>query len=101
MIKMATTEIPFEQKFCRKLRGLHRDLYVMKNDASLIQGFPDRVVYFRDKYAILEFKRSENASHRPNQDWYINHFAKYTYSTFVYPENADKVFSELCSFFGL
>ena len=101
MIKMATTEIPFERKFCRKLRGLHPDLYVMKNDASLIQGFPDIVVYFHDKYAILEFKRSENASHRPNQDWYVNHFAKYTYSSFVYPENADKVFRELCSFFDL
>lgn len=98
---MATTEIPFERKFCKKLRDLHPDVYVMKNDASLVQGFPDRVIYFHDKYAILEFKRSANASRRPNQDWYINNFAQYTYSSYVYPENAEQVFNDLCLFFGL
>ena len=97
---MATTEIPFERKFCGLVRELSPEVFVLKNDASLVQGFPDRVIYYHDKYIILEFKRSKNARRRPNQAWYVDHFAKYTLSRFVYPENAGEVFDEICQFLG-
>ena len=44
---------------------------VLKNDPNYIQGIPDLTVFYQDKWATLEVKKSENASHQPNQDYYV------------------------------
>lgn len=94
-------ESKFEQDFCKKLKELHPHIQILKNDSSYRQGIPDRIVLFRDKYAMLEFKRSQNATHRPNQDWYVEFFNKDAYAAFVYPENGEDQLSNLKSYFGL
>ena len=40
---------------------------VLKNDASYIQGIPDLIVLYNDKWASLEIKKNKKAACQPNQ----------------------------------
>ena len=73
---MSKLESKFEQEFCKRLKDYDKDIIVLK--LTGIPGIPDRIVLHHNKFALLEFKRSKNASHRPLQDWYVNHFAQWT-----------------------
>lgn len=68
---------------------------VLKNDSSWLQGIPDLTVLYKDKWAFLECKREESAVHQDNQDYYIEAFKNYTYTSFIYPENKEVVLDEL------
>lgn len=94
---MSKLESKFEQEFCKRLKDYDKDIIVLK--LTGVPGIPDRIVLHHNKFALLEFKRSKNASHRPLQDWYINHFAQWTESYFVYPENADDVYNSIIEYF--
>lgn len=48
-----------------------------------------------NRWAALEFKQSEDAPHRPNQDYHIERLNKKGYATFVFPENLEEVLNEL------
>lgn len=64
---------------------------VLKNDPNYIQGIPDLTVFYQDNWATLEVKKSANASHQPNQDYYVGLMNEMSYSAFVYPENKEEV----------
>ncbi len=68
---------------------------VLKNDASYIQGIPDLIVLYKDKWAALECKRSTNSHHQPNQDFYVDKMDKMSFSRFICPENQEEVLNEL------
>ena len=64
-------------------------------DSSDIQGIPDLLVLYNDKWATLESKKSATASHRPNQDYYVAKMNAMSFSRFIYPENKEDVLDEL------
>ena len=66
-----------------------------KNDPTYIQGIPDLLILFEDKWAALEVKKSITASHRPNQEFYVNKMGRMSYANFIYPENKEVVLNEL------
>lgn len=69
---------------------------VIKNDARLKQGIADLLVSYGNKCAWLETKRSEKASHRPNQDYYIDQInSQGGFARFIYPENEEEVLQEM------
>lgn len=88
-------ERDFQKNLIRDLKQLFPGCVVMKNDANYIQGIPDIVILYGKKWAALELKKSKNASHRPNQDYYVDKFNKMSYSAFVYPENKEEILDEL------
>ena len=67
----------------------------MKNDATYIQGIPDLTILYKDSWATLECKNKKEASHQPNQDYYVKHMSEMSYSAFVYPENEEQVLKDL------
>lgn len=88
-------ESEFQKKLKDRLKEQFPGCMVLKNDPNQIQGVPDLTVLYEDKWAALEVKCSQGASHRPNQNYYIDKMSKMSYASFVSPENVDEVFKEL------
>ena len=87
----------------RLIKGIKKTLpgcVVLKTDAGYLQGFPDLLILHGSRWGALEVKRSEKASHRPNQDYYISKLGKMSYARFVYPENEREILHELRQAFG-
>ena len=94
-------ESEFQKNFIGKVKILFPDSIIVKNDPCYKQGIPDWSVLEGDKYALLEIKRSYNARHRPNQEYYINKANKNGgLGRFVYPENEDEVINDLKNYFN-
>lgn len=68
---------------------------VLKNDANYIQGIPDLTVFYENKWAMLECKRSENEQHQPNQDYYVERMDEMSFARFICPENMEEVLYDL------
>ena len=83
-----------ESKFQKKLIDEIEDRFpgsmVVKNDCKYIQGIPDLTVFYKDRWATLECKRSINASKRPNQQYYVDLMNRMSFSKFINPENKGK-----------
>lgn len=94
-------EAEYQAKVINKIKKKFNlaDEDVLKNDSAYIQGIPDWVVYYGNKYAMLEIKISEDAHKQPNQPYYVDHFNKQSFARFIYPENEKEVLKDLEDFF--
>lgn len=93
-------ERDYQRKLVKKLKLIFPGCIVVKNDAQLKQGIPDLLVLYHDKWVALEVKNSATASHRPNQDYNVEHMNDMSYAAFIYPENEEKIFSDLKEVFA-
>lgn len=94
-------ESSFQSKLIKDLKKRLPGCVVIKNDASYIQGFPDLTVFYKDKWAVLECKKSAKAKKQPNQEYYVDTLNRMSYSSFIYPENKEEVLNELQRAFGV
>lgn len=92
---MGMLENKYQATLIKKLKKLFPGCMVLKLDSAYIQGIPDLLVLFKNKWVTLEVKKSLNASHRPNQDYYVKKMAEMSYSTFICPENEEAVINEI------
>lgn len=95
MASVNKLERDFQSKLIKRLKDEFEGCVVLKNDSSYIQGIPDLLVLFNDKWAMLECKRSSSASHRPNQEYYVDLLDEMSFSRFICPENEEEVLHEL------
>ena len=91
-------ESAFQNKLIEKLKKEFSGCIIMKNDSGYIQGIPDLTIFYKNKWATLECKRSRNESHQPNQDYYVEQMNTMSFSRFIYPENREEVLEELRRF---
>lgn len=92
---MATLENVFQANLRKKIEARLPGAIVNKNDANYRQGFPDLIVLYKDKYAILECKKSAHERYRPNQELYLSRCGEYVFSATIYPENEQEVLDAL------
>lgn len=98
---MATKlERDFQSGLIKDLKTIFPGCIVMKNDASYIQGIPDLLVLYKDKWATLENKKSTKAHKQPNQEYYVGVMDEMSFSRFIFPENKNVVLKELERFFN-
>lgn len=92
---MPKLERNFQASLIKELKSIFPGAVVLKNDPNYIQGFPDLLILYRDRWAALECKRSPSASSRPNQRYYVDLLNQMSYSAFICPENKEGVLNEL------
>ena len=93
-------ESQFQAQLIRKLKAQFPDCIVLKNDPNYIQGFPDLTLLWKDRWALLECKRTNEAHKPPTQEYYIGKAKNMSYASFVSPENEEEVLRDLQQAFG-
>lgn len=89
------SEAKYQKELITKLEAMFPGSIILKNDPNYIQGIPDITIFYKNKWAMLECKRSKAENHRPNQEYYVEKANKMSFSRFIYPENEKEVLDEL------
>lgn len=92
---MGRTENIYQRSLIKRLKKEFPGCIILKNDPNYIQGIPDLLLLVGDRWFALEVKRSASATHRPNQDYYIDRMNEMSAAYYVYPENEDEVIDEI------
>lgn len=70
--------------------------FVIKQSTDFVQGLPDLLVLYGDRWAMLEVKISSRSRFRPNQEYYLDLFHRMSFAALIHPENEEAVLDELC-----
>src|SRR5690625_3046221 len=93
-------ESKFQANLILELKDMFPGCIVMKNDPNYIQGIPDLILLWGDRWAALEVKRSDKASRQPNQKYYVEMMDHMSFARFIYPQNKEEVLNEIQRSFG-
>ena len=88
-------ESKFQADLKKELKTMFPGCIVTKLDSGDIQGIPDLLILYKNKWATLENKRSATASKSPTQEYYVNKMNEMSFSRFIFPENKEEVLNEL------
>lgn len=88
-------ESKFQHDLIQDIKTRFPGAMVMKTDPKYIQGLPDLVIFWKDNWAALECKKTEDASRQPNQEYYVEQMNQMSFARFVYPENKEEVLDEM------
>lgn len=94
-------ENKFKTALVKELKILFPGCIILHPDPNEIQGIPDLLILYKNKWASLEGKKSEKANIRPNQIYYVELMNNMSFSKFIYPENKEEVLYDLQQSFGL
>ena len=97
MARSSRLESGFQDRLIAELKKLFVGCMVFKMDQ--IQGIPDLLILYKDKWASLECKRSSRAKKQPNQEYYVGLMDEMSFSRFVCPENKQEVLDDLSKAF--
>ena len=89
-------ESEFQRSLIAKIESMFPGCFVEKHDPYR-NGFPDLIILYKDKWAMLECKRETNADKRPLQEHYVDVLNRMSFCAFVYPENEQEVLNGLQS----
>lgn len=88
-------ESNYQAYLIKKLNRMFLGCLILKNDTDYMQGVPDLLILFENKWAMLEVKAYEGAPERPNQSYYITELDRMSFAAFIYPENEKEVLNDL------
>lgn len=95
MKRKYTNEGEFKTDLKKELERRFPDSIVTLLDPTYTQGIPDIAVFYKNRWATLEAKVDAKATHRPNQDFYVDTMNSMSFSAFIYPENTEEVLNAL------
>ena len=88
-------ERDFQANLIKELKIIFPGCLVMKLYSSYIQGIPDLLVLYQNRWATLECKKFAGAKKQPNQEHYVGQMNEMSFSRFICPENKEEVLREL------
>lgn len=88
-------ESEYQANLIKRIKKLLPDSIILKNDPGYKQGIPDLIILNGQRWATLECKKSKEARHQPNQDFYVETMNEMSFSSFIYPENEKEVLDGL------
>jgi hypothetical protein len=89
------SESAYQKKVIKKLKLMFPGCVIHKNDPTYMQGVPDLVIYFGQRWAMLEVKASSDSKEQPNQRYYVKKFNDMSFAAFIHPDNEAEVLDEL------
>lgn len=92
-------ESKFQAGLIKELKFIFPGCVVLKNDANYLQGFPDLLILFENKWAALEVKGDRNARTQPNQLYWVDQLDDMSYAAVIFPENKKEVIDDLFRLF--
>ena len=92
-------ENKFKTNLVNEIKRLFPGCIVIHMDPNEVQGISDLLILYGNKWAALEGKKNANASHRPNQDYYVELLDNWSFARFIFPENKDEVLDDLVRYF--
>ena len=93
MARSSKLESGFQDRLIKELKELFPGCMTFKMDQ--IQGIPDLLVLYKDKWAMLECKRCAGAKKQPNQEYYVDLLNKMSFSRFIHKDNKEEVLRDL------
>lgn len=93
MARSSKLESGFQDGLIALLKEMFPGAMVFKMEQ--IQGIPDLLVLWKNKWASLECKKSKRAKKQPNQEYYVEKMNDMSFSRFISPENKEEVLREL------
>lgn len=88
-------ERDYQAGLIERLHARFPGCIVLKNDTSYQQGIPDLTFLWWDFWAFLEVKPRVNAREEPNQRFFVELAADFSFGAFIYPENEEEVLDGL------
>jgi len=97
-------ESDFQKKLKDEIKRRFPGCYVLKNDPSCVQGIPDLLILYTDRWAMLEVKKDEKAykkslKDKPNQAIHVNRLNVMSFASFIFPENKEEVLDAMARSF--
>lgn len=96
-MRSSRLESGFQDRLIKKLKTILPGCMIFKMDQ--VQGIPDLLILYKDRWLSLECKKSVNSHHQPNQEYYVNEMNDMSFSRFIYPENEQEVIDEILQTF--
>lgn len=88
-------ESGFQHDLIRDIKQRLPEAIVLKNDAGYIQGIPDLLVLYKNRWAAIECKSRKGASLQPNQEYYLARMKQMSWASLIFPENRKEQLDEL------
>jgi len=88
-------ESTYQGKLIKKLKVLFPGCVVLKNDPGYLQGVPDLIILYRDRWAMLEAKANEDSPRQPNQPYYVEKLNEMSFAAFIHPSNEQEILRAL------
>lgn len=93
MARSSRLESGFQDKLRVELKNMFPGCLIFKMDQ--VQGIPDLLVLYKDKWASLECKRGTRSKKQPNQEYYVDLMNKMSFSRFINKDNKEEVLRDL------
>ena len=97
MARSSRLESGFQDRLIKTIKNLFPGCMVFKMDQ--LQGIPDLLILYENKWASLECKRNAGAERQANQEYYVEKMNDMSFSRFISPENKEEVLDELQQIF--
>jgi len=88
-------EAAYQAQLIKRLKLMFPGCVVLKNDSGYLQGIPDLLILFNERWAMLEVKTSQQAKHQPNQDYYVHLLDSMSWCSYIYPAIESTVLDDL------
>jgi hypothetical protein len=92
---MVSREGPYKTGLRHRIEALLPGCVIVKLDSADLQGIPDMLILYLERWAVLEVKISPTARVQPNQEYWIGLLGAMSFSAFINPENESEVLDAL------
>lgn len=98
---MAKLESKFQSELKELIEKRLPGCVVLVKPGFTTLGFPDLLILYKNQWAALEVKRSQNEPYQPGQEWWIGELDQMGFAAMICPENLKETLDEVFRSFGL